>query len=197
MIALPTAGQAADPAAKAAAGVDPAEQAFFEAVQALCGQAFAGEVQVDVPAEANNPFASQPIRMHVRECSAEAVRIPLHVGEDRSRTWVLSRTGNGLRLKHDHRHADGSPDGLTQYGGDAAAGGSAGEQRFPADAESIALFQREGRSASVHNTWRMAITPGEHFVYELSRPDGRRFEVRFDLTRPVEAPPAPWGAVSP
>ena len=46
--------------------------------------------------------------MHVRECSEDAIRIPFHVGEDRSRTWVVTRTANGLRLKHDHRHEDGS-----------------------------------------------------------------------------------------
>jgi outer membrane protein len=30
--------------------------------------------------------------MHVRECSPTEIRIPLHVGENRSRVWVLTRT---------------------------------------------------------------------------------------------------------
>jgi hypothetical protein len=31
------------------------------------------------------------------------------------------------------------------------------------------------------------------FAYELRRPN-RHFRVEFDLTRPVPAPPPPWGA---
>ena len=41
------------------------------------------------------------------------------VGEDRSRTWIVSVLSDGrLRLKHDHRHEDGEPDAITMYGGD-------------------------------------------------------------------------------
>jgi hypothetical protein len=61
------------------------------------------------------------------------------------------------------------------------------------DAESIAMFQREGRSASVSNIWALEHVPGQRFTYELSRPDGRLFQVEFDLTRPVAEPPPPWG----
>ena len=80
------------------------------------------------------------------------------------------------------------------YGWNGADAGTAGRQAFPVDAESIALFQREGLVASVTNTWAMEIVPGQRFVYELSRPNGRLFRVEFDLTHPVPAPPAPWGA---
>ena len=41
------------------------------------------------------------------------------------------------------------------------------------------------------------IAPGRQFVYELSRPGGRLFQVEFDLTRPVPPPPAPWGSKDP
>ncbi len=58
--------------------------------------------------------------MHVRECSDAEIRIPFFVDDDRSRTWVLSRTDTGLGLKHDHRHEDGTEDSVTQYGGDTA-----------------------------------------------------------------------------
>ena len=37
------------------------------------------------------------------------------------------------------------------------------------------------------------IEPGKRFLYELSRPGGRLFQVEFDLTAPVPLPPAPWG----
>jgi len=57
--------------------------------------------------------------MEVRSCTEEEIRIPFHVGEDRSRTWVLSRSDSGFRLVHDHRHEDGSADAITGYGGSA------------------------------------------------------------------------------
>lgn len=172
----------------------PAQTAFFQRLKSLCGLAFEGKVAVDTPAEPNNPFAGKTLLMHVRECTDDGLRIPFHVGDDRSRTWVLTRTASGLRLKHDHRHADGTPDAATLYGGDTTDAGSAQSQQFPVDAESIALFRTEGREASTRNTWALELQPGEQFVYELSRPGGRLFRVVFDLRQPVETPPSPWGA---
>ncbi|MGE3251521.1 MAG: hypothetical protein AB7J28_10060 [Hyphomonadaceae bacterium] len=168
--------------------------AFFARIAALCGQAFEGEVTANTPAPADDPFVGARLVMHVRECGAEEIRIPFHVGEDRSRTWVLTRTGAGLRLKHDHRHENGSPDVLTMYGGDTAGVGSPARQEFPVDAYSIALFNANAAAASTANTWAMEIEPGESFTYELSRPSGRLFRVRFDLTRAAAAPPPPWGS---
>lgn len=168
--------------------------AFLDNLTPLCGKAFAGRIVVDTPAPTgNDPFVGKPLVMHVRECDAGVIRIPFHVGDDRSRTWVLTRTATGLRLKHDHRHADGTPDATTMYGGDTASAGTAERQEFPVDAESQALFTREGRTVSNTNTWAMEIRPGRSFVYELARP-GRLFRVEFDLTRPIAAPPAPWGS---
>jgi hypothetical protein len=176
-----------------AVGGTPAD-AFFAALSSACGKAYAGRVVANVPAPTSpDPFEAKPLVMHVRECDSEVLRIPFHVGDDRSRTWVVTRTTTGLRLKHDHRHADGSPDLLTQYGGDTNAPGSAIRQEFPVDAESIALFEREGSQAFVTNTWAMEVVPGQRFVYELRRPGGRLFRVEFDLRKPVPAPPPPWG----
>ena len=113
---------------------------FMARLQSLCGKAFEGKVVTTDAADA--AMRSQRLVMHVRECDPGEVRIPFHVGEDRSRTWIVTRTGTGLRLKHDHRHQDGSPDELSMYGGDTAAPGTPERQEFPADAESIALFTR-------------------------------------------------------
>lgn len=175
--------------------VSPDPQAvFFERVLALCGQAFEGRVVADTPAPTGpDPFAAGPLVMHVRECNAREIRIPFHVGDDRSRTWVVTRTGHGLRLKHDHRHFDGSEDALTQYGGDTAADGTVSRQAFPVDTDSRAMFTREGRTASNTNVWALELEPGRAFVYELARPQ-RLFRVEFDLARPVAPPPAPWDA---
>lgn len=172
-----------------------AQDAFFERLSALCGKAFAGHVAIDTPAvTGDDPFAGQPLVMHVRECSERELRIPFHVGDDRSRTWVLTRTDSGLRLRHDHRHADGSSDAVTMYGGDTAAAGSASRQAFPVDVESQAMFAREGRTVSNRNVWAMEVEPGRAVVYELARPGGRMFRVEFDLTQAIAVPPAPWGA---
>ncbi len=168
--------------------------AFYAQLKSLCGQAFAGRVVIDTPAPtADNPFTGKPLLMHVRGCGDSELRVPFHVGDDRSRTWVITRTDTGLRLKHDHRHEDGSDDAVTMYGGDTASPGTALRQEFPVDEESKATFMREGLDVSVTNTWAMEIQPDRAFVYELSRPGGRMFQVEFDLTQPVAVPPAPWG----
>ena len=186
------------PAAPHADAPSPAPaDAFLAALAAHCGQAYAGRIVANRPASSTpDPFEGKALVMHVRGCEAPArgLRVPFHVGDDHSRTWVLTRTAGGLRLKHDHRHADGSPDPVTLYGGDTASDGSARRQEFPVDAESVAMFEREGLGASVTNTWAMEIEPGKRFLYELARPDGRLFQVEFDLATPVPLPPAPWGA---
>lgn len=174
--------------------------AFLATVAAHCGKAYAGEVVEDNPASTGpDPFAGKRLVMHVRGCDdpAHELRIPFHVGDDHSRTWVLSRTEHGLRLKHDHRHEDGSPDAITLYGGDSKPPGTAQRQEFPVDTDSVAMFRKADMLASTHNTWAMEVDADSQFVYELTRPDGRRFRVVFDLTQPVALPPAPWGTDTP
>ncbi|MEZ6024170.1 MAG: hypothetical protein R3C16_12325 [Hyphomonadaceae bacterium] len=131
--------------------------------------------------------------MHVRSCSEDEIRIPFHVGEDRSRMRVITRTSSGLRLKHDHRHEDGEEDTLTQYGGDTVAPGDATRQEFPADSFSQRLFRANNIPASVENVWVIEMQPQALFAYALQRPN-RRFRVQFDLTTPIAPPPPPWGA---
>lgn len=202
LLALMACSEPAPPPTVATPGVVPAPlagaetperapaDAFLDALKTLCGQAFAGKVVTTDPADAD--FANAALVMHVRECGETEVRVPFHVGENRSRTWVFTRTDSGLRLKHDHRHEDGSSDVLTMYGGDTIEPGSASLQAFPADQESKELFTREGRAVSNDNIWVVQVSPGQRYVYELTRPN-RHFRVEFDLTQPVEAPPAPWG----
>lgn len=171
--------------------------AFLQALAAQCGKAFAGRIVANQPVPATpDAFEGKSLVMHVRGCDdpAREIRVPFHVGDDHSRTWVLTRTASGLRLKHDHRHADGSPDAVTMYGGESTEADTPQRQAFPVDAESVAMFRRAGLDASVRNTWAMELEPGRRFIYELGRPDGRLFRVEFDLTRPVPVPPAPWGA---
>lgn len=169
---------------------DPQADAFFANLQGLCGKAYEGRL-VSNDAQ-DQDMAGERLVMHVRECSAHTVRIPFHVGADRSRTWVVTRTDAGLRLKHDHRHEDGSEDELTQYGGDAS-GGTATRQHFPTDAFTKKLFRHAGITASLDNVWAVEADPDRLFAYELRRPN-RFFRVEFDLAHPIAPPPAPWGS---
>lgn len=178
LLLLPLAGRA----------LPPEQEAFWNHLKALCGQAFEGKV-VEGTAPSDAGFREVRLVMHVRQCGADEIRIPFHAGTNRSRTWVITRTPAGLRLKHDHRHEDGSEDKVTQYGGDTASAGTPERQEFPADAFTAQLLP-----ASASNLWTVAVEPGKTFTYALRREaEGRRFRVEFDLTKPVEPPPAPWG----
>ena len=162
------------------------QDAFWASLRGLCGRAFAGRL---VQGSAADTAFAKPMVMHVRQCSATEVRIPFHVGEDHSRTWIITRTDAGLRLKHDHRHRDGSEDRITQYGGDTRTPGTAAMQEFYADAHTAQLIP-----AAAPNVWTVEVVPGARFAYALRREGtDRRFRVEFDLTRTVAPPPAPWG----
>ena len=174
-------------AARQSAAAD-AQDVFWASLQSLCGQAFAGTLVESVPPDSS--FDGEELVMHVRECEEDVVRVPFHVGDNRSRTWVISRTPDGLRLKHDHRHEDGTEDEVTQYGGDTAGPGSAERQEFSADAHTATLVP-----SAANNVWTLEIRPGEMFVYALRRAGAeRRFRVEFNLSQPIPAPPPPWGS---
>ena len=121
--AVALSGCATGPSSTASAPL-PADR-FYTRLKALCGQAFAGRVVTDTPPPTgDDPFAGKDLVMHVRGCGDDELRVPFHVGEDRSRTWVFTRTDSGLRLKHDHRHEDGKEDSVNMYGGDTAEPGA-------------------------------------------------------------------------
>lgn len=166
-------------ASATAAPQTPADQ-FFARLTALCGKTLTGRVVAGDAAD--EPFRKSALVMTVASCDAREIRIPFRVGEDRSRTWIVTRLeGGGLRLKHDHRHADGVEDELSRYGGDTVEAGTAQLQRFPVDAESKAMFTRLDRVVSNTNVWSLGLTD-QAFTYELSRP-GRLFRVSFDLDK--------------
>jgi hypothetical protein len=162
---------------------------FFNEIKEYCGKAFEGKVTVDNAA--NGSFDGKKLVMHVRQCSDTQIHIPFHVGDDASRTWIITKTGSGLSLKHDHRKEDGSDDPVTMYGGHTVENGWPQVQSFPADAYSKELFVKVGLPQSISNTWQMYIYP-KKFTYRLVR-QGRDFTVEFDLTKNIESPAAPWG----
>lgn len=191
-----------------------AQEAFWDSLTSHCGNAYAGVlVSSD---ERDVDWAERAMVAHWAQCSETRVAIAFHVEDagspssgngahrqedawDRSRTWIITRTADGLRLKHDHRHEDGLEDAVTQYGGDTLSGGTARVQDFPVDAYSIAMFEREGLAASLTNVWRVEVDaegePGARFTYQLTRRNDptRLFRVEFDATDPIEPPPPAWG----
>jgi hypothetical protein len=168
-----------------------APDAFWSALTALCGKAYGGRVADSEPPD--TVMSRAALVMHVRDCSADTIRIPFHVGENRSRTWVVTRTAAGLRLKHDHRHEDGAPDSVTMYGGDTRDAGTADRQEFHADSLTASLIP-----AAATNVWTLELHPGHMFVYALRREGAtRRFRAEFDLLTEVPAPPPAWGARPP
>lgn len=174
-----------------AAPSSPAPEArFFERLSTLCnGEAYAGQLVSNDAVDAD--FKSADMRMGPARCDGTVIYIPFAVDEDRSRTWVITRTPEGVRLKHDHRHKDGEADTLTNYGGDSNEVGTMAAQDFPADDETKALFTQENIEVSNANTWRVEIDPSAVFTYQMSRPE-RLFRVEFDLSQAVAAPPPSW-----
>ena len=161
--------------------------AFWAELNKLCGKAYAGTVAA--APEGDTTFKDKRLVMHVRACATNTVRIPFVVGDDRSRTWVLTRRPDGILLKHDHRHQDGKPDAVTNYGGFTPNNGSESLQVFPADRETAALIP-----AASGNVWWIELKPGEFFSYNLRRiGTDRYFSVRFDLKNDVVPPEPPWG----
>jgi hypothetical protein len=188
--ALLTMALAVAAAAQTASPVD----SFWGELRKLCGKAFEGKVEADT---SNSPdFAGKRLVMHVRSCEKDRIRIPFIVGDDRSRTWVLTRKGDRIELKHDHRHEDGKPDAVTMYGGRTTNTGMATRQFFPADEQTARVVPPPAGNApsAAANIWWIELVGGSHYSYNLRRLGvDRLFTVRFDITKEVPAPPAPWG----
>jgi hypothetical protein len=158
---------------------------FFNSFSRYCGQSFSGKL---VAGDASDTaFANADMRANFSVCDATKIEIKFDVGEDRSRTWVITKTPTGLRLKHRHMLKDGTEDPVSQYGGDTVDSGSELRQQFPVDDYSKAMFTKEGRTVSNTNVWAFEIEPGASFTYELSRPN-RLFRVAFDLAKPMKSP---------
>jgi hypothetical protein len=177
-----TAALAACGAGNSAPGAIPGapQDAFWASLQALCESAAEGTL-LRAPEGDTQIDPAARLVVHFRECGPEELRFPLHVDDDRSRTWVFIRHEDHLELRHDHRHADGTEEANTWYGATTLRQGTANRQEF--------VMERNG----VHSGWRVEIEPGERYTYGTIRDGEWRHHLEFDLTRPVAAPPPPWG----
>jgi len=161
-------------------------QQFWNSLQNTCGNAYEGTV---IEAPENDSFRGKNLIIHVKSCSETTIRIPFSVGDDKSRTFVLSYKNDRIELKHDHRHEDGTSDKVTMYGGTSSNSGLADIQVFPADQETADLI-----SYASNNIWWITVTETE-FTYNLRRIGTERlFTISFDLTKKVPIPSTHWGA---
>lgn len=151
------------------------QQLFFENLSQHCGKTYFGEVVT--PLSENDSFYGKTLTMKVETCEENQIRIPFWVGEDKSRTWVFTLNDANLLFKHDHRHEDGTPDEITNYGGWADSSGTAFQQRFPADQETADLIP-----AASTNAWTLVVDEEKNeFVYILERDNKERFRAKFFL----------------
>lgn len=162
-----------------------AVDAFWNTLKMHCGKAYIGEI---IEAPANDNFRDKKLVMHVRACDSNTIQIPFFVGDDKSRTWVLTKKDDRILLKHDHRQSDGKPDSITMYGGNTNSVGTPGVQIFTADQETATLIP-----AAAANVWWITIDDTS-FTYNLRRIGSTRFfSIKFNLSTPIDTPDAPWG----
>jgi len=161
---------------------------FWKSLESHCGKTYEGEIVAG--GKKGDGFTGKKLVMHIRSCEENVIRIPFFVGEDKSRTWVFTmRKGQLIGLKHDHRHKDGSEDNITQYGGVNPNTGLANIQFFPADQHTSSLIPYAS-----NNVWWVTIDETT-FTYNLRRiGTDRFFSVKFDLTKEISTPGAPWGS---
>jgi hypothetical protein len=183
-------GRAEAPMAEAAQAAATPQDAFWANLQQHCGHAYPGRLILEPPGD-DMLSGTEELIVHFRECGPDTLKVPFHIEKeaeqtwDRSRTWVFMRTADGLELRHDHRHEDGTPDETTWYGGHTHTDGTAQQQEF-------VLAERRAADGSLLG-WRVEIVPGERYTYGTIRGDAWTWRVDFDLSRPIAPPPAPWG----
>jgi len=160
---------------------------FWNTLKSHCGKAYEGRLEIP---EEDEDFGGKKLVMHLKSCTENEIKIPFYVGDDKSRTWILSKKEGIISLKHDHRHEDGTEDDINFYGGTASNEGKANIQFFPAD-----VHTQEMIPAAATNVWWITLDE-KTFTYNLRRlGTDRVFKVVMDLTTPIATPDAPWGWV--
>jgi hypothetical protein len=167
----------------------PEQEQFWNALQSHCGNAYAGRVD-DVTEYYREGLEGKALIAHFRECTPDRIHIALHENDDRSRNWILTLADGTIRLKHDHRHEDGTEDAVTQYGGDAPAPGLPERQIFRADQHTAEILPLRA-----DNFWFLHfVDEGRTLHYGVHWPTlGHSVRLAFDLSTPIAAPPPPWG----
>lgn len=154
------------------------DAAFFKELESRKGKTYYGKAIYMPDTVTANDYWGEKLSFKIKSASKSELRIPFQVGENKTRTWVLKKTSSGLQLKHDHRHADGSADSITNYGGNSSRGISTELiQYFPADEFTAKLLP-----AAATNRWIMQFSADKKkFYYILERDNKMRFKAEFIL----------------
>jgi hypothetical protein len=168
---------------------ETAQDQFMTNLATHCGNAYAGGLTLAPPGDTMLE-GGELLVVHFRECGENELRLPFHIRNmdgtwNRSRTWILTRHDGRIELRHDHRKPDGSEDDMTMYGGFTISEGT----------PSLQIFQSVPRSeeTGIFRGWRLEIEPGVRYTYGTVRGEEWSWRIDFDLSSPIETPPAPWG----
>ena len=161
-------------------GHTDSQKDFLNQYSQYCGYAYEGSTNF-VDLSSGDLFENARLTMILSDCDEDEVRIPFHVDEDTSRTWIVKMTPQGLHLSHDHRYPDGTQYDNNFYGGYADSEGTASIQYFPADHRTI-----EERPARAANRWAKEIdAENDRYYYRLYLNDELRLEAEFDLSERI------------
>ena len=149
------------------------QEEFFANMFELCGETFSGEATF--PEDDSQELVGENLVATIQTCTEEEIQIALAADGDQSRTWVIKRTDEGLRLRHDHINSEGTPSDTTGYGGYATDEGTSTQQYFAAD-DSTAQMIPEAAT----NVWMMKLDDNK-LTYYLERNGEPRF--RAELTQ--------------
>ena len=167
------------------AQVEKPSEIFWKNLEKHCGKAYEGKLAEHIT---RDDFTGKKLTMHVKSCSSNEIKIPFNVGDNYSRTWVLTKKDGIITLKHDHRHENGTSETITFYGGTNTNFGFKDFQMFPADQETANLIDYAST-----NIWWITLDDTT-FSYNLQKAGSKTpFHVYFDLTKEIAIPSAPWG----
>lgn len=167
------------------AQVEKPSEIFWKNLEKHCGKAYEGKLAEHIT---KDDFTGKKLTMHVKSCSSNEIKIPFNVGDNYSRTWILTKKDGIITLKHDHRHQNGTSETITFYGGTNTNFGFKDFQMFPADQETANLIDYAST-----NIWWITLDDTT-FSYNLQKAGSKTpFHVYFDLTKEITIPPAPWG----
>ncbi len=167
------------------AQVEKPSEIFWKNLEKHCGKAYEGKLAEHIT---RDDFTGKKLTMHVKSCSSNEIKIPFNVGDNYSRTWILTKKDGIITLKHDHRHQNGTSETVTFYGGTNTNFGFKDFQMFPADQETANLIDYAST-----NIWWITLDDTT-FSYNLQKTGSKTpFHVYFDLTKEITIPPAPWG----
>lgn len=162
---------------------------FLDKLRHHCGNAYEGRLTLEPPGDTMLD-GNELLLVHFRECEENQIKLPFHIENldgswNRSRTWIFTRTETGLDIRHDHRKPDGSEDDFTMYGGPTHG--------VPAENVMEFISHERTEETGQYRGWRIIIEPDHRYVYGTFRDGEWSWRVDFDLTKPVDEPPAPWG----